>query len=304
MSVRITQQSVNRSTLTDINSNLKKMQDIQEKLSSGKRVNRPSDDPSATRKILGLKTNSLQLQQFLGNAATAKENINYTADALNSVQDLLSKVKELSIQAASDTLGPPERQIIASEINQLTESVIQFSNTTDSSGRYIFSGTKTQTLAFTATRDNVGNVTAVSYNGNNEAVQYQIGTRTQMQVNLPGGSFFQDNQFFSTLISMRDALKAQTFDHDAFLQLKKNLETASNTLSTEVTKFGAKLNRLDITASRLENAQTTLKETLSNSEDADTAALIMELKNQETVLQSSLDVGGRILQPTLLSFLR
>ncbi len=304
MSIRITQESVNRSTLTDINSNLRKMQDIQEKLSSGKRVNRPSDDPSATRKILGLKSNSLQLQQFLGNAATARENINYTSDSLNSVQELISKVKELSIQAANDTLGLPERQIIASEINQLTESVIQFSNTTDSSGRYIFSGTKTQTLAFTATRDNVGNITAVSYNGNNEAIQYQIGTRTQMQVNLPGGSFFQDNQFFSTLVSMRDALKAQTFDHDAFLQLKKTLETASNTLSTEVTKFGAKINRLEITTSRLENSQITLKEILSNTEDADTASLIMELKNQETVLQSSLNVGGRILQPTLLSFLR
>lgn len=304
MSVRITQQSINRSTLSDITLNLKKMQDIQEKLSSGKQINRPSDDPSATRKILGLKTEDLQIQQFLNNAAIAKENINYTSDALDGIHELLAKVKSLAVQAGSDTLGQPERQIIASEINQLTESVIQFSNTTDGSGRYVFSGTKTQTLAFTATRDSVGNVTSVSYNGNNEAIQYQIGPRTQMQVNLPGGAFFQDNQFFSALISMRDALKSQTFDHDAFLELKKTLDTASDTLSTEITKFGSKLNRLDITTSRLENSQVTLKEMISYTEDVDVAALIMELKHQETVLQSSLDVGGRIIQPTLLNFLR
>ena len=206
MPLRITQQSVNRSTLSDITSNLRKMQDIQEKLSSGKQINRPSDDPSATRKILGLKTKNFQILQFLNNTATAKENMNYTSDALETINELLSKVKSLAVQAGSDTLGQSERQIIASEINQLTESVIQFSNTTDSSGRYVFSGTKTQTLAFTATRDSVGKVTAVSYNGNNEAIKYQIGSRTQMQVNLPGGAFFQDNQFFSTLISMRDAL--------------------------------------------------------------------------------------------------
>lgn len=304
MPLRITQQSVNRSTLSDITSNLRKMQDIQEKLSSGKQINRPSDDPSATRKILGLKTKNFQIQQFLHNTATAKENMNYTSDALETTHELLSKVKSLAVQAGSDTLGQSERQIIASEINQLTESVIQFSNTTDSSGRYVFSGTKTQTLAFTATRDSVGKVTAVSYNGNNEAIKYQIGPRTQMQVNLPGGAFFQDNQFFSTLISMRDALGAQTFDHDSFLQLKKTLDTATDALSTEITKFGAKLNRLEITTSRLENSQVTLKEMISSAEDADVAALIMDLKNQETVLQSSLDVGGRIIQPTLLSFLR
>lgn len=304
MPLRITQQSVNRSTLSDITSNLRKMQDIQEKLSSGKQINRPSDDPSATRKILGLKTKNFQILQFLNNTATAKENMNYTSDALETINELLSKVKSLAVQAGSDTLGQSERQIIASEINQLTESVIQFSNTTDSSGRYVFSGTKTQTLAFTATRDSVGKVTAVSYNGNNEAIKYQIGSRTQMQVNLPGGAFFQDNQFFSTLISMRDSLGAQTFDHGAFLQLKKTLDTATDTLSTEITKFGAKLNRLEITTSRLENSQVTLKEMISSAEDADVAALIMNLKNQETVLQSSLNVGGRIIQPTLLNFLR
>ncbi len=304
MSVRITQQSINRSTLSDIGMNLKKMQDIQEKLSSGKQINRPSDNPSATRKILGLKTEDLQIQQFLNNVATAKENINYTSDALSGIHELLAKVKVLAVQAGSDTLGLSERQIIASEINQLAESAVQFSNTTDSSGRYIFSGTKTQTIAFAPTRDSVGNMTAVSYNGNNETIQYQIGPRTQMQVNLPGGAFFQDNQFFSTLISMRDALKAQTFDHDTFLGLKKTLDTASDTLSTEITKFGAKLNRLDITTSRFENSQVIMKEMISYAEDVDMAALIMDLKHQETVLQSSLDVGGRILQPTLLSFLR
>jgi len=304
MPLRITQQSISRSTLSDINSNLRRMQDIQEKLSSGKQVNRPSDDPSATRKIMGLKTNDLQMQQFLGNTETALENMKYTSDSLGSIQELLSKVQSLAVQASDDSLGSAERRAIASEINQLTESVIQFSNTTDSSGRYVFSGTKTETLPFAATRDNMGNITAVSYNGNNEAVKYQIGSRTQMQVNLPGGAFFQDNQFFSTLISMRDSLNAQTFDNNAFLQLRQTLDMASDTLSTKITEFGAKQNRLEINTSRLEAARLSLKEMLSSAEDADTASLIMELKQQESVLQASLDVGGRIIQPTLLNFLR
>lgn len=303
MSFRITQESINRTTLSNINLNYKKMQEIQEKLSSGKQINHPSDDPSGTRKVLGLKTEELQFQQFSDNTAAAKEQINYTFNTLESIQEILYKVKELTMQASNDTLGQSERKIIASEMNELLESVLQFTNT-DNDGRYIFSGTKTSTVPFSAVRDSSGRISAVSYTGNNEEIKYQVGPNTYIQVNTPGGTFFQDNEIFSTLISLRDALESSTFDSTAFLDLRNTLDTATDTLSTEITKFGAKANRLEMTAHSLENSQIALKELISYTEDADIASLIMDLKRQENVLQSSLETGARIIQPTLLDFLR
>jgi len=303
MPFRITQESLSRTTLSNIKLNYKKMQEIQEKLSSGKQINRPSDDPSGTRKVLGLRAEDLQIQQFLDNTETAKEQINYTSNTLESIQEIFTKIQQLAIQASDDTLGQSDRKITANELNELLESVLQNANT-DNNGRYIFSGTKTLTSAFTATRDSDGNILSVSYNGNNEEIKYQIGPGTFIQINLPGGKLFQDNKAFSTLISLRDALKASTFDSAAFSDLRNTFDTATNALSTEITRFGAKANRLEMTTNSLDNSQAALKELISYTEDADIASLIMNLKHQENVLQSSLQTGAKIIQPTLLDFLR
>ena len=303
MPFRIAQESLNRTALSNINLNYKKIQETQEKLSSGKRINRPSDDPSGTRKVLGLKAEEFQVQQFLDNTETAKEQINFTSNTLESIQDIFSKIKELTIQASNDTLGQSERKIISGELDELLESVLQNANT-DNNGRYIFSGTQTLTSAFTATRDSNGNISSVSYNGNNEEIKYQIGPNTFMQINLPGGKLFQGNKAFSTLISLRDSLNASTFDSTAFSNLRTTMDTATDAISTEITKFGAKANRLEMTTNSLENSQTALKELISYTEDADIASLIMNLKHQENVLQSSLETGAMVIQSTLLDFLR
>ena len=150
------------------------MQETQEKLSSGKQINRPSDDPSGTRKVLGLRTEDLQVQLFLDNTETAKEQINLTSNTLESTQEIFTKIKELTVQANNDTLGQSDRETIANELDELMESVLQYANT-ENNGRYIFSGTKTLTAAFTATRDSSGNISSVSYDGNNEEIKYQIG---------------------------------------------------------------------------------------------------------------------------------
>ena len=119
MPFRIAQESLNRTALSNINLNYKKIQETQEKLSSGKRINRPSDDPSGTRKVLGLKAEEFQVQQFLDNTETAKEQINFTSNTLESIQDIFSKIKELTIQASNDTLGQSERKIISGELDEL-----------------------------------------------------------------------------------------------------------------------------------------------------------------------------------------
>lgn len=303
MSFRITQESIKRTTLSNININLKKMMEIQEKLSTGKQINRPSDDPSGTRKVLGLKGEESQVQQYLDNAMAAKEQIDFTYNTLDGIQDIIFQIKSLTMQASNDTLGQQERNIIAAELNELMESMLQNVNT-NNNGRYLFSGTKTSTSPFTATRDSNGKISSVSYNGNNEEIKYQTGSDTYMQVNTPGGALFQNNAIFSTLTSLRDELESSTYDSSTFLGLRNNLDTATNTLLTEVTTLGAKANRLELTANSLNSSLVALKELISYTEDADIASLIMDLKNQENVLQSSLETGARIIQPSLLDFLR
>lgn len=158
---------MSRTTLANISFNLKKMQEIQEKLSTGKRINRPSDDPSGARKVLGLKAEELKFQQFSENAEVAKERMNYTFNSLENIQEILTKIKELGIQGSNDEIGQSERKVISNEMNELLESVLQYSNT-DNGGRFIFAGTKTSTIPFSATRDSFGKISSVTYDGNQE----------------------------------------------------------------------------------------------------------------------------------------
>ncbi|MDR4509196.1 MAG: flagellar hook-associated protein FlgL [Candidatus Brocadiaceae bacterium] len=303
MSSRITQNSINRTTLSNIKLNYKEMQEIQEKLSTGKRLNRPSDDPSGMRKVLGFKTEKIRVQQFLDNASIASEQIIFTFNSLENIQSAVERVQTLALEAGNDTLGVDERTIIASEIDGFLETILQFSNMTDSNGRYIYSGTKTLTETFSATRNSTGEISSVSYNGNSEELEQQIGPNSYVKVNKSGDKLFLNNNLFSTLVSMRDELKSSSYSSNTFLSLRGALETAANSLMSEMTKFGATANRLEISISRLESSKLSLKELISYSEDADIAELIMELKNQENVLQSSLQTGARIIQPTLLDFL-
>ena len=303
MSFRVTQASLSNTTLSNIQLNYKKMQGIQEKLSSGKQINRASDDPVSTRKLLGFKSGENELQQYLDAIKQGRDKINFIFDALENIQDIMVKIQTKTVQAADGTLGDNERGIIASEIDELMETIIQFSNITDSNGRYLFSGTKTLTAPFSATRDSSGEITAVNYDGNNETIQYQIGSNTFIQVNQPGRKLFTENGIFENLIKLRDELKKNDFDTNTFLSHKKDFETANNNVLTEITKFGAKVDRLAITENRIENLKTALKELISYTEDADLASLITELKNQENVLQASLQTGARIIQPSLLDFI-
>ncbi|MBM4054185.1 MAG: flagellar hook-associated protein 3 [Planctomycetes bacterium] len=303
MSFRVTQASLSNTTLSNIQLNYKKMQEIQEKLSSGKRINRASDDPVSTKKLLGFKSEENELQQYLDSIKQAKDKIEFIFDALENIQDIMVKIQTKTVQAADGTLGEDERGIIASELDEFMETIIQFSNITDSNGRYLFSGTKTTTSPFGATRDSSGEITAVDYNGNNETIQYKVGSNTFIQVNQPGGTLFKENGIFETLINLRDELKSSNFNSSTFLSYKKDFETANTTILTEITKFGSKVDRLELTENRIENSKTALKELISYTEDADIAELITDLKNQENVLQSALQTGARIIQPTLLDFI-
>ncbi|MCF6149377.1 MAG: flagellar hook-associated protein FlgL [Candidatus Kuenenia sp.] len=303
MSFRVTQASLSNTTLSNIQQNYKKMQEIQEKLSSGKNINRASDDPVSTRKLLGFKSEENELQQYLDAIKHAKDKIDFIFDALENIQEIMVKIQTKAVQAADGTLGDDERGIIASELDEFMETIIQFSNVTDSDGRYLFSGTKTTTAPFSATRDSSGEITAVSYNGNNETIQYQIGSNTFIQVNQPGGKLFMENSIFDTLLKLRDELKSSNFDTNTFLSYKKDFETANTNVLTGITKFGSKVDRLELTENRIENSKTALKELISYTEDADIAELITDLKNQENVLQAALQTGARVIQPTLLDFI-
>lgn len=134
---------VNR--LQDLNSGLQK---TQEQVSTGKKVNRPSDDPVAAARILKLDQEVAQVSQYQRNVNLATNRLQQEESTLADVTDLIQRVRELTVQAGNATLSSQDRTSVAAELRQRVEQLAALANTRDASGEYIFSGFKGGTQSF------------------------------------------------------------------------------------------------------------------------------------------------------------
>lgn len=160
---------------------------VQDQLSSGKRILSPSDDPNGASRIIDLTEALAQIEQFDENANYATQQLNLEETSLTSSNLILQRVRELSIQAANTGSNDlATEKIIASEIKERLEELLDMANTRDENGDYIFSGYQSKTQAFTS--DGLGNY---FYNGDEGQQSIQIGPSRQVASNDSGADVFQ-----------------------------------------------------------------------------------------------------------------
>ena len=145
MSTRITNSMISRSVLNDLNEVSQRLSKTQQRMSSGKQITRPSDDPYGTSRALSLRTDIAGTQQYQRNVGEATAWQSVTDSALSKITEAVQRARDLAVQGASDSAGQAARNAAAAEIDQLIESVKQEANASYG-GRYVFSGTKTDTV--------------------------------------------------------------------------------------------------------------------------------------------------------------
>jgi flagellar hook-associated protein 3 FlgL len=206
-------------------------------------------------------------------------------------------MRELVVQAKNDTNNPENRQAIAKEIEQLKQDLVQTANT-QVAGRYIFNGTKIDQAP--VTYDNNGGTPTVNLDTNEFRIEVSKGIT--LQANIDGSKVFSQD-LFNTVSDIHSALQ----DGQSSEQLDgllKRLDDHLSNLSAERSELGARYNRLELIESRLGTQEVIANSVLSDNEDADIERVITDLKTQESVHRAALSVGARIIQPTLMDFLR
>ena len=147
--LRVTNNILTSAFLDSISNNYNKMNDLNYQIMSGKRLRYPSDDPLAVRDSMRQKTRIGRVEQLQKNIADGLDWMGATDSTLAGVTDLLHRVRELSVQAATDTLTSHDRYKIGLEVNELLEEMVQLSNS-QFKGKFIFAGTDTTTKPFQA----------------------------------------------------------------------------------------------------------------------------------------------------------
>ena len=300
MATRVNLETFISSTLANVQKSTSNMSRLQEQISTGKKVNRASDDPAGARKILSLRSEDLRLDQYASNIQTATQSLDFNAAALSNTSDIVQRITELTMQGVSGATDQSGRTIIANEINQLLETIMQSANS-KRLGRYTFAGTETTTEPFVATRNSSGNISAVSYNGNRETIQYNVGPNTNTTVNLTGDEVFMKTRLFDTIVKIRENLLdgAITFATNELT----NLDNASQNILNSIAKAGGISSTLELTGNRIDDTKLSLQEVLASAESADIAELVLKLTEQQSIFEASLSSGSYIFKTSILNYI-
>lgn len=274
-----------------------KLDETQRQLASGRKLERASDDPTAAALALHYRRGITYEAQMRRNIENGIAFMNVTEAALEGATETLQRLRELTVQAASDTLSTEERQTLAREVDQLLRHLAQIANT-EFGDAYIFAGTNTDTPAYAVTGDPP---TAVTYQGDTGLRTYQISREAQVPVNLVGADVFGTT--FDDLIALRDALQSGASGTTLAPYLSA-LDAGLDRVLTARAELGARINRFEAALQQSLTTDLNLQQLQSEVEDVDLAQAIVRLSSEEVALQAALGAIGRAANLTLLDYLR
>lgn len=290
--MRVTQMMLANNTLRNVSKSYDKLGTYQQQLATGKKIHRPSEDPVVAMKGMHYRTSLTEIEQFQRNLSEAYTWMENSESALGHTTSVLQRARELVVQAKNGTLGPEDRQAIAREIEQLKKDLVQVANT-KVAGKYIFNGTKIEQAPVT-------DGTPPTVNNNNDDFMVEVAKGVKLKINVTPNNVFNQG-LFNTLQQIESELATPTGNLDNLLS---QLDGHINDVLAERAELGARVNRLELVEQRLSEQQLIAKRMISDNEDADIEKIITELKSQESVHRAALSVGARIIQPTLVDFLR
>jgi flagellar hook-associated protein 3 FlgL len=309
--MRITNTMLVNNMINAMGSNLTRMEKYQRQLATGKKIEFPSDDPIVATRALKLRTDVAEIDQFKRNVKDAQSWMDITENTVGNIGDILQRAREITVQASNGPLTGDDTRKIKEEIDQLQKQVIQLANTTYS-GRYIFTGYKTDKALMDSTGDFITDVTMA------ENIKYQVGVGDDINVNVTGAALFNNSVDIAagpapagTIIDNLKKLSAALNvvpptnpDTSLIGSLIGKFDVNMETVLSVRADIGARQNRMELTENRLASDNINFTKLMSENEDVDEAETIMNLKNEENVYRASLAGGARIIQPTLVDFLR
>lgn len=289
MIMRVTQSMISNNTLRNISQSYSKLSKLNDQSVSGKKFDKPSDDPVAAMLAMSYRTDLNKIEQFQQNISTSQNWVNSTDDALSAVGDALQKIRELTVQVSNGTLEDSQRSYIGLEIKELKKQISDLADT-QVGDKYIFGGTKTDQRP----SDDLLNATGT--------VEIEVFSGITLPLNIEGASIFSD--MFKGIDQLTQAIDDPNTDPATFTNFIADIDQQLDVVLTNRAVVGARQNRVDLMESRLIQQEIFSTRILSDNEDVDLERVLIDLTTQESVHRAALGVGAKIMQPTLMDFLR
>lgn len=293
--MRITNRMMTEKNIQHMQDNLAVLTRLQTQVATGKKIQTAAEDPTVAAAGLSLRTTLEQNEMYLNTSVVSRDWLTANEGALKQLTDLTTRINDLALQGLPDTQGADERLALGTEVDGLLRQLVQAGNT-QHQGKYLFAGFKVNTQPYTYAGATVTNNLASTA----DAMQHNIAPGQTITVNVDGNALF--TPLFSAVSGVRDALLAN--DPVALQTALAPLTAAVATLNNTRTVNGARILNIETQNDRLQQTNLALKKLLADNEDISLVEGISQLKQQETVYQTVLNVAGRANLPTLFEFLR
>jgi flagellar hook-associated protein 3 FlgL len=291
--------------LATVQSSLSK---TQEQLSTGKQITKPSDEPDKASLVTRLESELARQESYQSTLSTVEIKLSTQETALRNVSDVMYRIKELTVQANSDTMGKLDRESIAVEIESLRDQVLSLANTQDTSGNYIFAGSRVTEPSFGLNSQGL-----IDYQGDQSRMQVAVGDNRLMNVNRPGSDAFvrvvrDDGKggkvgigFFQALGDLAKAVR--TSDRAAMQRGIGEIDAMQQGVSEATAQVGADLNVVDAQKNVLDEVKLRLKTTLSAVQDLDYTEAITRMNRDQLALEAAQSSFAKISKLSLFNYL-
>jgi len=287
---------------------------LQNQVATGKRISQLDDDPAAMRQVLDLQTQDSQIAQYRKNIATLQTQATSSYNAMSGLQTISARAGELAT-LADGTRSPQELSAYATEVTQLIQQGVQLMNSTGQGG-YLFGGTQTAQPPFVATTDANGNVTGVTYQGNESVPAAEIAAGAPVAVQVPGANtsgsgpagLVTDTRsgadFFKHLIALQNHLRAGDTASISSSDIPALAKDEDN-ITSQIANNGLIQSHLSTADSLASTQSLSVKKTISQDSDADLAQTLTQLSATQTAYMAALQSGAKLLSQSqsLLNYL-
>lgn len=293
--MRVTQNMTYNTYIKDIMRRQESLNDLNIQIATGKKVNVPSDDPVNAERILSEKSALSVLGQYRRNIDSGMAYLDQAEQSLTGVKNVLTSIKEIAVSNATGTMDAASRANAAVVVSSLYDELVSLANA-EHEGKYIFSGYKTDTAAFTS---------AGAYQGDTNKYDVRISGSSSITLGINGGDVFKGASGGVDIFqSVTDLITALNADDTAGIEAAiADIDSSFSQVSDAVADIGGKANRLMSAGDNLSEAKLNMEMIISGLEDTDIAEVISELKLGQIALEAALTSAGKVFTVNIFNYL-
>ena len=297
--MRISTQSLFRSIQRNILRQANELKKIEEKVASGKNMNRLSDDPVALVSSLGLRNTLERIGQYQRNMDMGKSWLDLSTTVIKQGSELADRAQKISTELSTGTQTAEMRASLSAEISEIMDEAAGLGNT-QLSGKYIFAGYQTGTAPFSKTTS--GGLETVLYAGDTNNFQIAVGPNENLTLGKNGQEVWVDSGLFTSLGNLKQAIDNN--DLAGIRQQAVALQSAEDYLNAQESDVGIRQNRLQRKQEILSQLNLTLQNQLDGLENADYNEVIVEMQQQQKAYEIALEASAMVSQVSLLDYLQ